>query len=59
MSTIKELRKKLIQNLCACSDNIQKKEDIEIKVDFFISSIFGELSLHPSDYIWRWFLEKR
>ena len=58
MSTIKEIRKKLIEEF-AVSGNIENKENIEIKVDFFLSSVFGNLSLHSSECLWKWFLDKR
>jgi len=58
MPAIKELREKMIKELSA-STNAGTKEEIEVKVDFFLSSVSGESSLHPSGHIWKWFLDKR
>src|SRR3989338_4254286 len=59
MSAIDDIRKKLVEELAACRGNHQTREDIEIKTDFFLSSIFGDLSFYASDYVWEWFKEKR
>ncbi len=59
MFAIEGYRKKLVEGLVAQADSILDREKIEIKVDFFLSSVFGNLSLHSSDEVWNWFLEKR
>lgn len=59
MSAVEDLRKTLIENLLKSDINSQNKEEMEIKVDFFISSVSGALSLHTSEKIWQWFLDSR
>ena len=56
---IEELRKKLIESLRAGDDAVHGKELIGLKVDFFLSSLCENLSLHSSDDIWEWLLKKR
>src|SRR3989338_9315689 len=59
MFAIEDIRKKLVEELIARRGNHQTREDIEIKTDFFLSSIFGDLSFYASDHVWGWFKEKR
>ena len=59
MFTVEGFRKKLVEELIACHGNCQTRKNIEIKTDFFLSSIFGDLSFYTSDHVWKWFKEKR
>lgn len=58
MPTVKEISEKLIKDL-AISVNADDREKIGLKIDFFLSSVLGELSLHPSEDVLKWFLGKR
>ena len=58
MPAVKEIREKLIKDL-AVPGNTEDREKIELKIDFFLSSVLGELSLHSSEDVLNWFLGKR
>lgn len=58
VSTIDEQRNALMEMLRG-GGAIQDESGLELKVDFFLSSILGNLSLHPLDRVWEWFLKKR